>query len=298
MISVRIGACLCVSVAAVRCGRSVLNHPVLSALIPVVLLVAIGFIAGRIRWIRAEGAKDLSNLVFLVLTPALMFRTMSAVQVQQIDPRPLAAYFAAALLLFVATLVVQGFNRRAAVLALAATFSNTVMIGTSLIQLAYGSAGLVILLTLVSLHALVLLTAGTVVLELAVAEHAAQHGHHQRHQQVLGQRQAFGPMALLLVGVTLAGSGVGAQLRGAFGLALAKNLLMPLMVAVLGSVFGLTGLPLLVMVVTAALPMGANVFLFSQRYEVAQEQVTAGVFVSNALALLTLPLVMYLAGFL
>ena len=338
MISVRIGACLCVSVAAVRCGRSVLNHPVLSALIPVVLLVAIGFIAGCIRWIRVEGAKDLSNLVFLVLTPALMFRTMSAVQVQQIDPRPLAAYFAAALLLFVATLVVQGFNRRAAVLALAATFSNTVMIGTSLIQLAYGSAGLVILLTLVSLHALVLLTAGTVVLELAVAREAAAAGTGgERHPlrtvagavrnavihpvplpilagllfaqtgwtvpevvdkplQWLGQ--AFGPMALLLVGVTLAGSGVGAQLRGAFGLALAKNLLMPLMVAVLGSVFGLTGLPLLVMVVTAALPMGANVFLFSQRYEVAQEQVTAGVFVSNALALLTLPLVMYLAGFL
>ncbi len=335
-ISVRIGACLCVFVAAVRCGRSVLNHPVLSALIPVVLLVAIGFIAGRVRWIRAEGAKDLSNLVFLVLTPALMFRTMSAVQVQQIDPRPLAAYFAAALLLFVATLLLQGFNRRAAVLALAATFSNTVMIGTSLIQLAYGSAGLVILLTLVSLHALVLLTAGTVVLELAVAREAAAAGtggeRHPLRTVVLAVRnavihpvplpilagllfaqtgwtvpevvdkplqwlgQAFGPMALLLVGVTLAGSGMGAQLRGAFGLALAKNLLLPLAVAVLGSLFGLTGLPLLVMVVTAALPMGANVFLFSQRYEVAQEQVTAGVFVSNALALLTLPLVMYLAG--
>jgi malonate transporter len=320
-----------------------LNHPVLSALIPVVLLVAIGFMAGRVRWIGAEGAKDLSNLVFLVLTPALMFRTMSAVQVQQIDPRPLAAYFAAALLLFIATLLLQGFNRRAAVLALAATFSNTVMIGTALIQLAYGSAGLVILLTLVSLHALVLLTAGTVVLELAVAREAAAGTGGQRHPlrtvalavrnavihpvplpilagllfaqtgwtvpevvdrplQWLGQ--AFGPMALLLVGVTLAGSGVGAQLRGAFGLALAKNLLLPLLVAVLGSLFGLTGLPLLVMVmvmvmvVTAALPMGANVFLFSQRYEVAQEQVTAGVFVSNALALLTLPLVMYLAGML
>jgi hypothetical protein len=299
--------------------------------------------AGRVRWIGAEGAKDLSNLVFLVLTPALMFRTMSAVQVQQIDPRPLAAYFAAALLLFIATLLLQGFNRRAAVLALAATFSNTVMIGTALIQLAYGSAGLVILLTLVSLHALVLLTAGTVVLELAVAREAAAGTGGQRHPlrtvalavrnavihpvplpilagllfaqtgwtvpevvdrplQWLGQ--AFGPMALLLVGVTLAGSGVGAQLRGAFGLALAKNLLLPLLVAVLGSLFGLTGLPLLVMVmvmvmvVTAALPMGANVFLFSQRYEVAQEQVTAGVFVSNALALLTLPLVMYLAGML
>jgi predicted permease len=314
------------------------NHPVLSALIPVVLLVAIGFIAGRVRWIRAEATKDLSNLVFVVLTPALMFRTMSAVKVQQLDFRPLAAYFTAALLIFLATLVLQGFHRRAAVLALAATFSNTVMIGISLIGLAYGPDGLVILLTLVSLHALVLLTAGTVVLELAVAREVAAGGTgDERHplRTVLGAVRnavihpvplpilagllfaqtgwtlptvvdrplqwlgnAFGPLALLLVGVTLAGSGVGAQLRSALGLSLVKNLLMPALVALLGTLLGLHGLPLLVMVVTAALPMGANVFLFSQRYAVAEDLVTAGVIVSNALALLTLPLVMYLAGLL
>jgi predicted permease len=149
------------------------NHPVFTALIPVVLLVALGYAAGRARWLRAESSKDLSNLVFLLLTPALMFRTMSRVHVQELDFRPLATYFIAVLLLFTATLLVQGFNRRAAVLALAATFSNTVMIGIALVGLAYGEAGLVILLTLVSLHALVLLTAGTVVLELAVAREAA-----------------------------------------------------------------------------------------------------------------------------
>ena len=313
-----------------------MNPSVLSALIPVVLLVAIGFIAGRARWIRAEATKDLSNLVFVVLTPALMFRTMSAVHLEQLDFRPLAAYFVAVAILFAATLALQGFNRRAAVLALASTFSNTVMIGISLIGLAYGPAGLVILLTLVSLHALVLLTAGTVVLELAVAREAAGQCD-ERHMlaTVLGAVRnavihpvplpilagllfaqtgwvipeaidkplqwlgnAFGPLALLLVGVTLAGSGLGAQLRDAFGVSLVKNLLMPALVALLGVLFGLNGLPLLVMVVTAALPIGANVFLFSQRYAVAEELVTASVMVSNALALLTLPLVMLLAGWL
>jgi predicted permease len=53
---------------------------------------------------------------------------------------------------------------------------------------------------------------------------------------------------------------------------------------------------LLVMIVTAALPIGANVFLFSQRYAVAEELVTASVIVSNALALVTLPAVMLLGG--
>ncbi|MDP3700406.1 MAG: AEC family transporter [Hylemonella sp.] len=312
-----------------------MNHPVFSALIPVVLLVALGYLAGRLRWIRAESSKDLSNLVFVVLTPALMFRTMSTVHVEQLDFRPLAAYFVAVLILFAATLALQGFNRRAAVLALAASFSNTVMIGIALIGLAYGQAGLVILLTLVSLHALVLLTAGTVILELAVAREAAQAQPRAIWRTVLGAVRnavvhpvplpilagllfaqtgwvlpevvdrplqwlgnAFGPLALLLVGVTLAGSGVGPQLRGALGVMLAKNLLMPALVAGLGLLLGLSGLPLLVMVVTAALPIGANVFLFSQRYAVAEDLVTASVIVSNAAALLTLPLVMWLAGLL
>ena len=310
-----------------------MNPAVVSALVPVVLLVALGYAAGRLRWIRAEASKDLSNLVFVVLTPALMFRTMSSVRVQQLDFRPLAAYFAAALLLFGLTFLLQGFNRRAAVLALAASFSNTVMIGIALIGLAYGEAGLVILLTLVSLHALVLLTAGTVLLELAVAREAAAAQPRAMWRTVLGAvrnavihpvplpilagllfaqtgwalpqvvdrplqwlGQAFGPLALLLVGVTLAGTAAGPHLRGALGITLAKNLLMPALVAGLGLLWGLSGLPLLVMVVTAALPIGANVFLFSQRYAVAEELVTACVIVSNVMALLTLPLVMAAAG--
>lgn len=312
-----------------------MSHPVFSALVPVVLLVALGYAAARLRWIRVEAGKDLSNLVFLVLTPALMFRTMSGVRVQALDYRPLLAYFAAALLLFGLTLLVQGFNRRAAVLALAASFSNTVMIGVALIGLAYGEAALVVLLTLVSLHALVLLTAATVVLELAYAREQAggqpralwrtaltavrnavihpvplpilagllyaQSGGAlpevvDRPLQWLGQ--AFGPLALLLVGVTLAGTRVGPHLRGALAVTLAKNLLMPALVAGLGLLLGLRGLPLTVMVVAAALPIGANVFIFAQRYAVAEELVTASVIVSNAVALLTLPLVMALVALL
>ncbi len=312
-----------------------MNHPAFSALVPVVLLVALGYLTGRARWIRAESVKDLSNLVFLVLTPALMFRTMARVDVQQLDFRPLVSYFAAVLLLFALTLLWQGFNRRAAVLALAATFSNTVMIGIAFIGLAYGEAGLGILLSLLSLHALVLLTAGTVILELAVAREAAAAEPRAMWRTVLSAvrnavihpvplpimagllfaqtgwvipevvdkplqwlGQAFGPMALLLVGVTLAGTALGTHLRGALALSAIKNLLMPALVAGLGLLLGLSGLPLLVMVVTAALPMGANVFLFSQRYAVAEELVTASVIVSNVLALLTMPLVMYLVGLL
>jgi malonate transporter and related proteins len=321
-----------------------MNSIVLSSLIPVVLLIAIGYIAGYAGYIMAEATKDLATLVFTVLTPALLFRTMSTVHVERLDFKPVAVYFAAAMLLFAAMLFWQGATRRAAVLALAATFSNTVAIGIPLVGLAYGEAGLVTLFTLISLHALIMLTLATVMLELAVAHEAASKippepgddpsSRRQRMTrrvvgalrngilhpvpmpiiigllfaqtgwvlpevvdrplQLLGN--AMGPLALVLVGATLASARIGAQLKGALGLALLKNLVLPATVAALGWAAGVTGLPLTVMIVTACLPIGANVFMFSQRYEVAEDLVTAAVAVSTVLGVVTISLVMGLVA--
>ena len=312
-----------------------MTHPVLSALLPVALLIAIGLIAGKAGWIRAEATKDLSNLVFMVLSPALLFRTMSVVHLEQLDFRPVAMYFVAAALVFVAMLAWQGLNRRAILMALTATFSNTVAIGTPLVGLAYGQAGLVILFALISVHALVLLTLATVVLELATVRETAATGATgaERHPlrtvmeavrsgivhpvplpiilgllfaqtgwliptvldrplQLLGN--AFGPLALLLVGLSLTRVPVGVQFKGALGLSLLKNLLLPALVALLGWATGLSGLPLTVMVVAASLPVGANVFMFSQRYAIAQDLVAASMAVSTAMALGSVTLVMAL----
>ncbi len=318
-----------------------MNHPVLTSLLPVVLLIAAGFAAGKRGWISAGSVKDLSNLVFFLLSPALLFRAMSTVHVEQLSLRPVAVYFIAAGLIFAGTLVLRGFNSRTAVLALANTYSNAVMIGIPLIGLAYGPEGMVTLLTLVSLHSLVILTTATVVLELAVSRDAALAAKRDGVQvparpmfatvltavrnavlhpvpipiivgllfaqtgwvlpevidkpiQLLGQ--AFGPLALVMVGITLAHTAVGQHLRGALVQALVKNLLHPVLVVALGWALGLTGLPLTVMVVAASLPIGANVFLFSQRYKVAEELVTASVAVSTALALVTVSVVMALVG--
>ena len=307
-------------------------NPVFQALTPVVLLIAIGFTAARRGWIRSEAVKDLSNLVFLLLGPALLFRTMSHVQVQQLDFRPVAAYFLAVIVIFAGTLLVCGFNRRAAVLALATTFGNTVMIGTPLVSLAWGEPGLVTLFTLYTVHTVVLLTSATVVLELAVMREAAASGTASprralatvlvalrnallhpvplpliaallfaqtgwtipplidRPLQLLGN--AFAPVSLILVGVTLATTALGSHWRGALALSAVKNLLHPLLVVVVGRLLGLSGVPLAVMVVVASLPIGANVFLFSQRYGVAEELITASVGLSTLLALGTVALVL------
>ena len=224
------------------------SHPVVASLTPVFLLIALGYLAGRRDWIRASAVKDLSNLVFLLLIPALLFRTMSGVHVETLDLRPLAAYFPAALLLLAVLIALRGFNRASVVMALGGVFSNMVMIGIPLVELAYGKDALVTLLTLVSVHALILLTVGSVVLELVVAGEARAGGERAPHVmetawtafkgalihpiplpilsgllfaqtglalpamvdkplQLLGT--AFGPIALVLVGVTLARTAAG-----------------------------------------------------------------------------------------
>lgn len=311
-----------------------LNPSVAGALLPVVLLIAAGYLAGRRGWIQPGSVKDLSNLIFLLLAPALLFRAMSTVDVGQLKFKAVSAYFIGSGLLFAMTMLLRGFNRQAAVLALANTYSNSVMIGIPLIGLAYGADGMVVLLTLISLHSVVLLTSATVVLELAVAhEHARSSGgaRHSMARTVLKAvrnaivhpvpipiiagllfaqtgwvmpewvdkplnllGQAFGPVALVMVGITLASTPIGSHWRGALTQSVVKNLLHPVVVAAIGWVLGVRGLPLAVMIVAASLPMGANVFLFSQRYHTSEELVTASVAVSTGLGLVTVTVVMAL----
>ncbi len=301
---------------------------------PVALLIGTGVAAGKLGWVKQEAVKGLSDLVFLLLTPALMFRTMGQVRVEQLDFTPVAAYFAGIAVLFAGIVLGQGFGRRAVVLALAGTYSNAVMVGTALVSLVFGPQGLVTLLTLISVHALVMLTLTTLVLEWAVQrDQAMQTSTRWRGlcltvgralkstvlhpvplpillglafaqtglvlPQVIDKplallAQAFAPLALVLVGVTLAFTRVGSHWRGALALTGVKNLLHPLLVWMFCALLGVQGLPATVMVLTAALPIGANVFLFAQRYGVAQDLVTASVAVSTASALVTLTAVLML----
>jgi malonate transporter and related proteins len=67
-------------------------------------------------------------------------------------------------------------------------------------------------------------------------------------------------------------------------------------VVVAGRLLGPAGLPLVVMVAVASLPIGANVFLFSQRYQVHEDLIAASVGLSTVLALATVSLVLALTG--
>lgn len=308
----------------------IVDTPALTALLPVVLLIVLGFITAKLDWVRPAAVKDLTNLVFYILTPALLFRTMASVKLGELDFSPILVYFLAVGLVFVGTMLVFGFNTLAAARALAHTFSNNVMIGIPLVGLVYGQEGLVTLLTLISVHALVLLGSGTVVFELAQARQFSSEGRPQGLARTLGQAiknsvihpiplpiiagllyaqtgcgipgvvdkplqllgSALGPMALLLVGITLAYSKLGSMIRPAMRIAVVKTVVHPILFLGVAWLLGLRGIPMAAMALAAGLPVGTNVYIFSQRYGVAQEEVTACIALSTGLSLFTLPVVL------
>ena len=72
------------------------------------------------------------------------------------------------------------------------------------------------------------------------------------------------------------------HLRGALGLSLAKLLLLPALVLVTAHWgFGLTGVPLAVLVMMAALPVGSNPLIFAQRYDTLAAEATAAIVFST-----------------
>jgi len=313
-----------------------LNFPVAPALFSVIFIIAIGFGLARMQWVRQAAIKDLSNLVFYVLTPALLFRTMMNVKLAELDYTPVAIYFLAVVIVFGTTLLMQGLSILSSARALAHTFSNTVMIGIPLVGLVYGQEGLIVLFTLISIHALVLMTGGTIVFELAAARQAGYEGVRRsmgrtllvavknsilhpvpipiiagvlyaqtgwplpemvdKPLQVMGQ--ALGPMSLLLVGVTLAYSRFSGNVMAALRIAIVKTVIHPAVFIACAWLLGLRGMPMAAMAMAAALPVGANVFLFTQRYQIAEDEVSASIALSTTLAFVSLPLVLVMLSYL
>jgi malonate transporter len=291
--------------------------PLLDVVLPVYGLIAVGWGASRTGRIDADDVRRLSRLTFGLFSPALLFRAMARTDFGTLQPRLLLAYFTAAFLVFGLVAAVgwrRGSPLKAAVTGLAASYSNTVMIGIPLVSVGWGEPGLTLLLSIIALHSLLLLTAATLLSETAVAGGAPLQAAARALRPALlspvtlpivigAAWSALGlplprwadttigllgaaavPLSLVLLGATLHGEGMRATLRPGLALTALKLLVLPLVAWGIGSAFGLPPLALSIAVLTAALPIGSNVFLFSQRYQVHTAAISATVFWSTLLA--------------
>ena len=100
------------------------------------------------------------------------------------------------------------------------------------------------------------------------------------------------PVCLVLIGISLHAHGLGGRfadvLRAVLPVCTVKLVLLPaLVLAVAHWGFGLAGVPLAVVVMMAALPVGSNALIFAQRYRLLEGEAAASIVVSTLAFVLT-----------
>jgi len=305
---------------------------VLSKLLAMFIVVALGWWAGRARWLgEGDTARVLGNAAFTIFVPALLFRTAARLPLATLPWRTLSAFFVPALalmLLVYAAARQRGHAQapaRAAVRAITSVYGNAVQVGIPMAAALFGESGLGLHLTIVSLHGLVLLSVLTALVEHDVAGAQPAHSRAQVWRtmlrnivvhpvvlpllvgllfnlagfelpevidqllQVLGS--AVVPVCLVLIGLSLQHHGLRGPLRESITLTVIKLIVMPACVwPVAHGVFGLSGQPLAVVVLMAALPVGSNALIFAQRYRTDEVAATAAIVISTVSFAITAPL--------
>jgi predicted permease len=312
---------------------------ILDIIVPVFGTVAVGWALGR--WLLTpDGLRGLTQVTFYALFPALLFRSMAKVRLEVLEPDIIVVFFGTGLLLYfllmplARTLGMKLGDQ--AVFALSGTFSNGVGIGIPFISYAFGEAGLVPLLMIISVNSLVMLTLSSFLLEIGagggtsrgrlLAKLGGAALMMMKHpvipsifaglawseltalvpglatpvvvDRVLqALALAAPPCGLIMAGASLAHVGIKDHWQPALAASAIKLVVMPLLVWFAGRyVFTLDPLWLTVATLNAAMPAGANVYLVAQLYRTGVGLATNAVVISTGASVVTLSVVLLLLG--
>jgi malonate transporter len=301
----------------------------LAIVLPVFAVILLGYGVGRTRLFGEEGVRALTTFCFYVAIPAVLFRAMARLDtgagfdfgiVFAFYAAVLAAYALAMLagrLLFGLALAEQ------ALFAMAATYSNILLLGIPLVLTAFGERGAIPQSALLALQSVILIPLTSFIVEAARGAGAGARGGGlrvaatfataalgiatnpiivamvagfawsrtglgldeivERFLVFLGQ--AATPTALFALGASLTRFHIGGDLRQVGAIAAIKLLLLPALVYVCARhLFALEPLLVAVATITAAMPSGVNAFVLAMRYNLLVARVAAALIVTTALA--------------
>lgn len=305
---------------------------VLEVVLPIVLVVLLGY---GIVWQGVLGARDvegISRFVFKVGLPVLLFNSLSDMQMPALFHwQFLFSYYFVSLLIYA---IGYGISRywfahslsKQGIFGFGSSYSNLVLVGLPIISTGLGQEAVLPLFMLVSLQSAIFFP--IVILLVERESHAGQ-----SWQRVMGQTmrnvvsnpiilglcagilvnflaipiplllakalgtigQAALPCALFVLGASLRTYKLAGHLAEAWTMMGLKLLLQPILVGVL--VFGLFQEDPLwgaVAVMAAGMPVGVNAFLFAQEYQVGVATVSTSVLLSTLLSVFSLSLMLFI----
>jgi predicted permease len=308
-------------------------EPIVTTVLPVFGMIVLGYGFTKARIFDAAAGRGITLFVFNVAIPALLFKTVATMGPQQSAPWELwLAFFGGLAVTWVTAAVVSrgvpslNFSGGAAA-SMAAGFGNLALLGTPLALAHFGQQVAIPLGMILSVHAPILwfaamlhralfqgsgsfsllgtakdlfrnLATNAIVLGLLAGSlwRLAGLGLHPVANSMLEMlADASVPTALFALGVSLAGYSLKGSWSGMFTLIALKMLLMPVLVFLMVRyVVSIPPLWAQVAVLFAAMPTGANAFLFSQRNEEAVAAVSGAITLGTALAALSASVLLYL----
>jgi predicted permease len=299
---------------------------------PLFILVLVGYALVRWgSWPKAV-ADALTRFVFQVAVPALLFRLMSDFsRLPPVDARLLIAYFGACIAVFalgrfISARVFRLDGVAQSVFALGGIFSNNVLLGVPLARVTLGERSLPAISLVLVFNTLLLWTLVTVSVEWARQRAMSWSGYLQAAKAVLGNPivasillgtlwgfaavplpgvldRALGfvsdaamPMSLIALGMGLAQYGIREGWKVSAAITALKLAAQPLAVWLIARALALPPLETHAIVLLAALPVGANVYLMSRQFDTLGGPVASSLVLSTALAAVTTPLTLALMG--
>jgi predicted permease len=290
----------------------------LLVVLPVFGLIALGYLARWIRLVRETTGEGLSDFVFVLAVPCLLFKTLAKADIPSSQPWGYwISYFAGlAIVWALATLVAHRvFSRKGPELVVsgfAAAQSNTVFVGVPMILKAYGDAGAVPLGLLLAVHLPVTMTIATLLAEGRSASVTMLIRRLFTHPIIIGillgsaarpvidlipaplwtivdlLAGAAVPCALISLGIAMRRYGLASGLGLPVVLSGLKLGLHPLIVYVLATqVFQMPAHWSGVAVLFAACPCGINAYLFAERYRQGVADASSAIALSTMVSLFT-----------
>jgi predicted permease len=290
----------------------------LLVVLPVFGLIALGYGARWLKLVRESTGEGLSDFVFVLAVPCLLFRTLARADIPAVQPWGYwIAYFTGlaviwALAMLVASRLFARSGPELVVSGFAAAQSNTVFVGVPMILKAYGDAGAVPLGLLLAIHLPVTMTVATLLAEGRSASVAMLVKRLFTHPIIIGillgsaarpvvglipapfwtivdlLAEAAVPCALISLGIAMRRYGLQSGLGLPAVLSGLKLGLHPLIVYVLATkVFSMPPHWSGVAVLFAACPCGINAYLFAERYRQGVADASSAIALSTMLSLVT-----------
>lgn len=183
---------------------------------PIFLLILTGWLTVKAKLFKAEAGDVLSDFVFKIAVPALIFRTLAAADFHGASPFKLwITYFTGVAITWAAGQLVTRHvfkqDLRIGVIAgISSAFANNIFIGLPLVGRSVGSDGIVALSILLAVHLPIMMIAGTILMENAT--HKTIGGDKRSARAVLtqvGRNLLQNPLVIaVILGLAFNGSGL------------------------------------------------------------------------------------------